>query len=320
MERNHFLIQLFFLLVVAGVFGVLPLFVDNGTMRFLTDFFLLIGIAQLWNLLAGFGGIVSIGQHLFLGAGAYAFFAMTSILGIHPYVSLPLAIPFGAALAVPVYAILSRLKLAYFAIGSWVLAEVMLLLAGKIPGFGGGSGVSLSPSIVKTFGTSIGDRMSNIYWLALGITVFIILLIIILLQSRHGLALKAMRDNETAAMAVGVNTVFVKVLLFLISGAFLSLLGAVGTLLRLRISPAASFNITDGTIFIIFIVVVGGIGRVIGPVLGAIIFLVLRETLSAYGPIYMIILGGLAIATMLIEPKGAAGLFGRISKKIRNAG
>lgn len=301
-----------FPLVVLGlsvaVLVPLPFFVDNGTMRYLTDLFIIISVAQLWNLLAGFGGVVSIGQHAFVGAGGYAFFGFTTHLGLNPFVSMALTLPFGALLSLPVFAILSRMRVAYFAIGSWVLAEVFMLVAGKLPGFGGGSGISLRPQIVKAFGASTSTRVENIYWLSFAILVLVIFLIILVMHSRRGYSLRAMRDNETAAMALGVNPNAVKAMLFVVSGAFLSLLGAVNTLQKLRVNPNGSFSLTDWTVFIIFMVVIGGMGRIMGPIIGAVLFVLLRENLSGYGPIYMIILGAAAIGMMLYEPGGIAVL------------
>lgn len=300
--------------VTALVMAVLPLMVPNGTMRYLTDLFLLIAVAQLWNLLAGYGGVVSVGQHAFVGAGAYAFFAFTTMAGVHPFLALALTLPFGAALSIPVFAILIRLRLAYFGIGSWVVAEVISLSAGKLPGFGGGSGLSLPPAIVQGFGGDVTSRIQNIYWLSLAILVGILTIIVLVIHSRHGLALKAMRDNESAAMALGVNPIFIKALLFVVSGGFLALLGAVNTLQKLRVSPAASFSLLDWTVYIIFIVVIGGMGRIMGPIIGAIIFIALRETMATQGSVYLILLGAIAIAMMLLEPGGIVGMIERLRR------
>ncbi len=296
------------LALAVAVMAPLPFFVGNGTMRYLTDLFIIIAVAQLWNLLAGFGGVVSIGQHAFIGAGAYAFYGFTAHLGLHPFAAMALTVPFGALLSLPVFAILSRMRVAYFAIGSWVLAEVMMLAAGKLPGFGGGSGISLRPEIVRAFGARTPERIENIYWLSFAILSLVVLFIILVMHSRRGYALRAMRDNENAAMALGVNPVAVKAMLFVASGAMLSLLGALNTLQKLRINPSGSFSLTDWTVFIIFIVVIGGMGRIIGPVIGAVLFVLLRENLSDLGPVYMIVLGAAAIGMMLWEPGGIAAL------------
>lgn len=311
MKASDNTLSLLLLASAALVLAPLPLFVGNGTLRYLTDLCLLIAVAQLWNLLAGYGGIVSIGQHAFVGAGAYAFFGFAVLTGIHPFVAMALTLPFGMLLSVPVFAVVIRLRTAYFAIGSWVVAEVLSLTAGKLPGFGGGSGFSMPPDVVRAFGSDVTSRIHNVYWLALAILVAIVFLIIKILNSRHGLALKAIRDNETAAMALGVNPVVAKAVLFMISGGFLALLGAVNTLQKLRINPTASFSLTDWTVFIIFIVVIGGIGRIWGPIIGAVLFVVLRENLSGYGSAYMILLGAVAIVMMLVEPGGIAALLSR---------
>lgn len=293
-----------------------PFFATNGTLRYLTDLLLMISVAQLWNLLAGFGGIVSIGQHAFIGAGAYAFFGLAVLAGVHPFVAMALTVPFGALLSLPIFAVLIRLRAGYFAIGSWVMAEFLSLSSGKLPGFGGGSGLSIPADIIRNFGGDVSSRIHNVYWLAFAILALIIFLIIQVLNSRHGLALKAIRDNETAAMALGVNPILVKAVLFLLCGGFLALLGAVNTLQKLRINPSASFSLIDWTVFIIFVVVIGGIGRISGPIIGAIIFVVLRENLAGYGSAYMILLGLIAIVVMLAEPGGISAAVSRLSRTL----
>ncbi|MDK3019754.1 branched-chain amino acid ABC transporter permease [Pseudodonghicola flavimaris] len=315
MKRSPLFLALAALAVSVIVVAPLPFVVGNGTMRYMTDLFIMIAVAQLWNLLAGFGGVVSIGQHAFIGAGAYSFFGFTTLLGLHPFTAMALTVPFGALLSLPVFTILSRMRVAYFAIGSWVLAEVFLLTAGKLPGFGGGSGLSLRPQIVKAFGARTGARIENIYWLSFAILVLIVLMIILVMHSRKGYALRAMRDNENAAMALGVNPNAIKMMLFVVSGGLLSLLGALNTLQKLRVNPAGSFSLIDWTVFIIFIVVIGGMGRIIGPIIGAVLFVLLRENLANYGPVYMIVLGAAAIAMMLYEPGGLAALPARWRKR-----
>jgi branched-chain amino acid transport system permease protein len=185
--------------------------------------------------------------------GAYAFFGFAVLSGLHPFLAMALTLPFGALLSIPVFAVVMRLRTAYFAIGSWVVAEVLSLSAGKLPGFGGGSGLSMPADIVRAFGADVTSRIYNVYWLAFAILALITFLIIKVLHSRHGLALKAIRDNETAAMALGVNPVIAKAVLFMISGAFLALLGAVNTLQKLRINPSAPFSVTDCRVLLCFL-------------------------------------------------------------------
>src|SRR5437764_455709 len=153
--------------------------------------------------------------------------------------------------ALPVMAVVFRLRVAYLAIGTWVVAEVFMLIAGKLPGFGFGSGISLPVRVAQAFGARPETRYPTIYWLALALAGIAFASTYLLLRSRIGLALRAMREDEEAAGAMGVNLVQARALCFLWAAPFLGAAGAIITLEKLRISPAASFSIIDWTVFII---------------------------------------------------------------------
>lgn len=277
----------------------------------LSQFLSLLTIAIMWNLLAGYADIVSVGQHAFVGVGAYAFFGFAAIAGISPWLSIPLAALVALAVAVPVMVIIFRLRTAYLAVGSWVVAETLMLAAGKLSAFGGGSGISLPVHVIRSFGRRIGERYDTIYWIAAAVAALALVSTWLLMRSRIGLGLTAMRDNEEGAGVVGVNLIGLRILCFLWAAPFLGLAGAIITLQKLRISPPASFSIIDWTVYVIFIVVIGGIGSFEGPIIGTIVFFVIREYLSEIGVWHFILLGALSIAVVLIEPKGIWGLIRR---------
>ena len=129
-----------------------------------------------------------------------------------------------------------------------------------------------------------------------------------LLRSRYGLALKAIRDNELAARSNGVDVTRIKVLVYIITAFATAMIGALIFLQKLRISPDAAFSVNDWTAFVIFMTVIGGIGRIEGPIVGAVVFFVLRQTLADLGTLYLLLLGGVAIVVMLWAPKGIWGL------------
>ncbi len=134
----------------------------------------------------------------------------------------------------------------------------------------------------------------------------------VLLRSRIGVGLTAMRDNEEGAAAVGVNITYARILCFLGTAPFLGMAGAIITLQKLRIAPPASFSITDWTVFVIFNVVIGGIGSFEGPIIGTIVYFVLRQYLSGLGPVHLILLGSFSIITILVERRGLWGLVRRM--------
>jgi branched-chain amino acid transport system permease protein len=204
-----------------------------------------------------------------------------------------------------------RLRTAYLAIGTWVVAELLMLASGKLNAWGGGSGTSLPISIVLGFGRARGDRIATIYWLAFGLAAVAMLATYFLLRSRIGIGLTAMRDNEEGAAAIGVNITYARVLCFLGTAPFLGIVGAVITLQKLRIAPPASFSITDWTVLIIFNVVIGGIGSFEGPIIGTIVYFLLRQYLAGLGAWNLILLGTFSIVVILIEKRGLWGLIRR---------
>jgi branched-chain amino acid transport system permease protein len=288
-----------------------PLLFQPTQVALLTEFMSMLVLAIMWNVLAGYADIVTVGQHAFVGVGAYAFFGFTALLEQNPYLSIPLAGVVALVIAVPAMILVFRLRTAYLAIGTWVVAEVLLLIAGKLSAFGGGSGTSLPISIVQTFGRARGDRLAAIYWLAFALAAAAMLVTYFLLRSRIGVGLTAMRDNEEGAAAVGVNVTFARILCFLGTAPFLGMAGAIITLQKLRIAPSASFSIIDWTVFIIFIVVIGGIGSFEGPIIGTIIYFVLRQYLANLGAWNLILLGSISIAIILVEKRGLWGLVRR---------
>jgi branched-chain amino acid transport system permease protein len=302
-------------IVLAGaalVLAAAPSFLDAGGLTVLTEFFCLLVLALMWNLLAGYADIVTVGQHAFVGVGAYAFYGAVVLLGVDPYLAFAAAALMAFAVALPAMVIVFRLRAAYLAVGTWVVAEVLMLIAGKLPNFGFGSGGSLPVRVVREFGARLDARFATIYWLAFALAAAAFASTCLLLRSRIGLGLTAMRDDEEAAGAMGVNLVRARIVCFLWTAPFLGLAGAIITLQKLRISPAASFSIIDWTVFVIFNVVIGGIGSLEGPILGTVLFFVLREYLAQLGTWHLIILGTLSIAVILVEPRGLWGLLRRV--------
>ena len=131
--------------------------------------------------------------------------------------------------------------------------------------------------------------------------------IVLLLRTRYGLALQAIRDNETAAKSNGIDVNRARMVVFVVAAAATAMVGSMIFLQKLSITPFSAFSINDWTVNMIFITVIGGIGRVEGPILGTVIFFVLREFLADLASTYLIILGAVAIGVMLKAPKGIWG-------------
>jgi branched-chain amino acid transport system permease protein len=280
----------------------------------MSEMFTYIALASLWNLLAGYAGLVSVGQQAYVGLGGYVLFAATILAGMHPLAAVPLAGVIAAAIAIPVAGLMFRLRGHYFAIGTWVVAEVFRLLASQISVLGGGSGISLPATIVTSMAASRQMREFEMYWLALALVVIVLGAIVLLLRSRYGLALTAIRDNELAARSTGVDVWRIKLAIYIAVAFGTAMIGALIFLQRLRISPETAFSVNDWTAYVIFITVIGGIGRIEGPIIGTLVFFLLRRTLADLGSLYLLMLGAVAIAVMLLAPKGIwgflAGRFG----------
>jgi branched-chain amino acid transport system permease protein len=299
------------LCVIAAVtiaLAAAPAWADRLTLRLLAEFFTYLALASLWNLLAGYAGLVSVGQQAYVGLGGYLLFALAVFGGVHPIVAIALAGPLSALIAMPVAALIFRLRGAYFAIGTWVVAEVFRLGASQISALGGGSGISLPAPIILAMAPSRTMREFEIYWLALGLTAVVLIAIFALLRSRHGLALTALRDNELAAQSSGIDVGRLKFVVYLLTACGTGMVGALIFLMKLRISPDTAFSVNDWTAFVIFVTVIGGIGRIEGPVIGTVIFFLLRQSLADLGSLYLMLMGGVAVAVMLWAPRGLWGL------------
>jgi branched-chain amino acid transport system permease protein len=297
-------------IVAVAIVGLAaaPWWADRAALRLLSEIYAYVALASLWNLLAGYAGLVSVGQQAYVGLGAYVLFGLAMLGGVHPLAAIPLAGAAAAVIAVPVGALMFRLRGHYFAIGTWVMAEVFRLVASQLSALGGGSGTSLPVSIVLSIAPTRQLREFVTYWIALALAVAVLGAIVLLLRSRYGLALTAIRDNELGARSNGVDVARIKYAVYVAVAFGTAMVGALIFLQKIRISPDTAFSVNDWTAFVIFITVIGGIGRIEGPIIGTVIFFLLRQTLADLGAIYLMILGVVAILVMLKAPKGLWGL------------
>ena len=284
----------------------MPWWGGSDTMRLFVEFACFLVLAQMWNLLAGYGGLVSVGQQAYLGLGGYALVVLANKFDVNPFLAVPLAGVIAGLIAIPTSQVVFRLQGGYFAIGTWVVAEVYRLLIANTSAIGGGSGTSLTAmrGIPKAF------RESVTFWIALAMLVIVLALVYVLLRSRYGLGLTAMRDSETASESQGIAVGRTKLIVYLISAVGCGLAGALYFLNILRISPDAAFGV-NWSAYIIFIVVIGGIGTIEGPIIGTLLYFVLRQFLGDFGTWYLIILGSVAIITMVKFPYGLWGYVAR---------
>lgn len=290
-------------LAVAFALATFPFWAPSDVMRLVVQFVCLLAMAQMWNLLAGYGGMISIGQQAYIGLGGYVLVVLANDARINPFLCVPLG-GLGAALfAIPTSRVVFRLSGGYFAVGTWVVAEVYRLVFANISALGGGSGQSLTALI----GIPKDVRESVTYWIAIGLVVAATGGMYWLLRSRTGLALTAIRDSDVAAESQGVDVARTKFLIYVIAAFGTGCAGALYFLNALRISPDAAFGMTWIPL-LFFTVVIGGIGTIEGPILGTLIYFALRQSFSDFGAWYLIALGVVAIVVMIWAPRGIWGM------------
>jgi branched-chain amino acid transport system permease protein len=286
----------------VAILAYLPYVVYSGTTDLLVNVFILMSMASMWNLLAGYVGLVSVGQQAFIGLGAY-FVLILAQHGTNPFLALPVAAIGCGVLALPVWWLVSRLRSGYFAIATWVVASVCELIIVRFPSLGGGTGApltglaSLSPTLLTAY----------TYWVSLVVVVIVLAVVYLMLRSRIGLELTAVRDDEIGARSVGVRVGSARRLVFMVAAIGCGAAGALVIISQLNVQPTSAFSV-QWSAEMIFVTIIGGIGTIEGPILGTIIFFVLQQTLSSYGAWYLIILGLVAMAVAIWARRGIWGL------------
>ncbi|RII83652.1 branched-chain amino acid ABC transporter permease [Neopusillimonas maritima] len=289
------------LVLVAGAISV-PFWGASSWMREFVEISCYFIFAMTWNLLAGYGGMVSIGQQAFFGLGGYAMLILGNFYGVNPFVAIVIGAFVAGLVAIPVSVVAFRLQGGYFAVGTWVIAEVFRLTFSNISAVGGGSGTTLT----ALRGIDRFTRESVTFWMALLCVVACVGLVYLFLRSKRGLALLAIRDNEVAAKSHGIAVGRIKLAVYVVAAFGAGLAGALYFVGNLRISPDAAFSV-NWTAFAIFMVIIGGIGRIEGPLVGALIFWALNKFFSDFGTWYLLGLGGLAIVITTYFKQGLWG-------------
>ena len=289
--------------LIGAILVSMPFWAGSDVLRTCIELLYLIALAQLWNLLAGFGGVISFGQQAFIGIGGYALVLFAYRLGLNPFLAVLIGAVLAGLVAWPMSKLLFRLHGAYLAVGTWIMAECWRLVFANWSWLGGGSGISITATMR---GMDPWWRATLTFWLAVVIGIGSILAVYGLLRSRYGLALTALRDSEAASESVGISVARMKTWIYVAAAAGFGLVGGLIFLTKLRISPDSAISI-NWSVTIVFIVIVGGIGTIEGPIIGTILFFALRQYLADYGSIYMILYGLLAITVVLTTRHGIWG-------------
>jgi branched-chain amino acid transport system permease protein len=259
---------------------------------------LLITLAEAWNLLAGYGGLVSLGTASFVGVGAYALTGLVNKLGMPLAIAIPASGLCAALLALTVSRAVFRLRGLYFTVGTLALAEAFRMFMVNYSGFGGATGLFLSID---------PPGLRDLFWIALGLLAFTTSIMTVVTQSRFSILLRTVRDDEDAAAQIGVRPFRIKLIAFVIASFLMGMAGALQGLKVGAIEPYGMFGI-QWTVNVLSIVIIGGQGLRAGPVVGAIFVVVLSELLADYPALHLSITGLILILVIRYAPKGLVGL------------
>jgi branched-chain amino acid transport system permease protein len=265
-------------------------------------FFVFLAAANMWNLLAGFSGLLALCPAAFIGLGGYSMTILTW-LGIPFYVGIIAGGAVAALFAMLISLSVFRMKGVYFAIGTLVVPAILRLVflrwrpvGGELQGGGAGymvKGASGVPSEVT-------------YWLGLAIGLISIVLIAVILRSKFGLGLAAIRDNDVSAASLGINVFRLKLYSFIIAASVMGMAGALFYAYQGYIEPNSAFDIS-WLMIVLLATVMGGIGLEWGPFVGTIIVVILEFQLARYAGISLLIQGIILVVLMLVAPQGILG-------------
>ncbi|MCQ2529783.1 MAG: branched-chain amino acid ABC transporter permease [Lachnospiraceae bacterium] len=289
--------------IALYILGITKTF-SNNTMRYLLKIFLYITMGEMWNLMSGFTGMTSLGQQVFVGIAGYSVAVFTSTFKMSMWLGLLVGAVIGVVFALLLSLILFRMRGMYFAVATWLIAEAVRLWFNSWRFVKQGAGMTIATSQIP--------KVRELYIYALTLCIIALVVVYILLRTKTGLGLTAMRDDADASSSVGVNIFKSKLLCYLICSLFIALAGGMFALQKGSVLPSSSFSI-DWTVAMVFIVIIGGVGTMAGPILGGIVYVILSEFLAHFPGWSNIILGAIAILVIIFLPDG---IIGTLQKKL----
>ena len=297
-KKNRNLINIVTTAVVLALLFSLPIWGSPFLVLFCTLIFMYATLGQMWNLLTGYAGLVSLGQQTFVALGGFTLGIFSNYFGMPMLPGILIGGLASAVLAAIMCFIFLRMKGMYFAIATWITAEAFKVLFASWQYVGGGTGLFISGA--RGIGTT------TVYYYSLVLIVVSIIIVVFLLRSKPGLGLIAMKGDAGAAETCGLNIFRTRLLCMMLAGYITSLAGGVIYMSQVWVSPYAAFAIS-WTVASMFIVVIGGIGTVGGPIVGAVVYVFLNQYLARLGGISMAILGVIAVIVIIFAPKGIVG-------------
>ena len=306
------------LLVIAVAFPLVfpsPFMVNFGVLALFYAF-----IGQSWNIAGGFAGQLSFGHVVFFGAGAYASTILQLRFGFSPWLGLPASAVAGAVVGLVIGFLSFRagLKGSYFALITLAFAEVLRIVANSVEITGGGLGM-LIPAKAGAANFQFTERI-GFYYLILALTAGSVAIAVWLKRSRFGAQLAAIRENEDAARALGIDVFTEKLKVMMLSGAICGIGGCFFAQYFLYIDPIIAFGV-DKSVEMLLVSMIGGAGTVYGPLIGAVLLAAISDTarvLTNVQGLSLVIYGGLLVVIIAFLPNGLIDLFSRLGKRKRS--
>jgi branched-chain amino acid transport system permease protein len=292
-------------IVVGLALIIVPLVVDLGNyvLTILVSFLIYVALSQSWNLMAGYAGQVNLGLAAYFGSGALCYI-LVYVAGAPFYVALVVGGIAATLVACVIGPPTLRLRGAYFGIGTMAVAEVLRLVMTT----------TFTLQIYSPASHWASFTLTRSYYIALAVAMATIVVAYLVVHSRFGLGLQAIRDDEDAANASGINPARYKMIVFIISSFLAGVAGGVFSYHRGTIDVASQFGM-NWTIGAIVAVTIGGWGTLAGPVLGSVVFVILREILGRTVPTaYLIVTGIIFVVVIMFLPDGLVSLQSEIRK------
>ena len=298
MKKNIFIM----ILLIIGL--IIPFVTNNFVLRFATDILLFAIMASAWNIIGGYTGYASFGNVVFFGIGAYITAIFMNLLNMNFFLALFLSGLGGGLFAFLMGLPILRLTGHYFAIATLGVAEAMKALVQNLEITEGNGGMYL-----PVMDLSVNASYKFFYFTALGVLIILIIVTAVILRSKLGYGMIAIREDEDAANSLGINTTVFKCISFAISGFFTSLAGSIYAYQQGFIKPEPVFSVLV-TVKMIVMGVFGGIGSLFGPLIGAATIEIISEFLSNYFLVaHTLFFGTIIIIAILFFPKGLADMF-----------
>lgn len=279
-------------------------------------------IGQSWNIAGGYAGQLSFGHVVFFGAGAYASTILQLRYGLNPWLGLPASAIAGGIVGgiIGFLSFRAGLKGSYFALITLAFAEVLRILVNSVEFTGGGLGL-LIPAKIGADNFQFSERI-GFYFVILSLTVMSVVVAVWLKHTRFGAHLAAIRENEDAAMALGINVFTEKVKVMVLSGAMCGMGGSFFAQYFLYIDPTIVFGV-DKSVEMLLVSMIGGAGTVYGPLIGALLLAgvsdVTRVLTNVQG-LSLVLYGTLLVVIIGFLPNGLIDLFKRLGQRVKRKG